>query len=177
MTSPGIQWIDDVLSIRNGHLFIEDCDAVEIARRFGTPVYVMSEDGLRRNVRRFLRAFRERWPEGPVHVLPSIKANFSLALRHILTQEGTGCDTFGPGELYAAMHGGVPPELISVNGSSKDRTLLEQAVRAGARITLDSATEIGLVREVARSLGFRAKVRFRLRPRYEELEHPSDFYD
>jgi diaminopimelate decarboxylase len=169
--------IDDILSIRNGHLFIEESDAVDLARRFGTPIYVMSENGLRNNVRRFIRAFQERWPEGPVHVLPSIKANFSLALRSLLTQEGTGCDTFGPGELFAALHSGVRPELISVNGSSKDRPLLEQAVQAGARITLDSAPEVRLVRDVAKALGLRAKVRFRVRPRYAELDHLSDFYD
>lgn len=174
--TPG-ERIDDCLSIRNGRLFIEDCDATELAHRFGTPLYVVSEDHLRRNVRRFLHAFGQRWPEGPVHVLPSIKANFTLALLRILAQEGTGCDTFGPGELYAALRSGFPPALISVNGSGKDRGLIERALAAGARITLDSAPEVSLVREVARSLGVRAKVRFRIRPRYVGLDRPSDFDD
>lgn len=89
--------IDDCLSAREGHLFVEGCDAVELARRFGTPIHVVSENQLRRNARRFREAFGSRWPEGPVHVLPSIKANLSLALRRILTQEGMGCDTFGRG--------------------------------------------------------------------------------
>ena len=172
-----VRVVDDVLTVRDGRLFIEDCDTVELAHRFGTPVYVMSEGGLRRNARRFIRAFQDCWPEGPVHVLPSIKANFSLALRSILTQEGTGCDTFGPGELHAALQSGVPPGLISVNGSSKDRALLERAALAGARVTLDSASEVRLAREVARGLGRRLKVRFRVRPAYEGLEQPSDFYD
>ena len=109
--------------------------------------------------------------------MPSVKANFTLALLRILAQEGTGCDTFGPGELYAARRAGVPPALISVNGSSKARSLIEQALQAGARITLDSRSEVDLVREVARSLGVRAKVRFRVRPSYEGLDQPSDFYD
>ncbi|MGE5460658.1 MAG: hypothetical protein ACM3WR_08550 [Solirubrobacterales bacterium] len=104
------------LSVRDGHLFVEDRDTVELARRFGTPIHVVSEDQLRRNARRFVEAFGSRWPEGPVHVLPSIKANFTLAVRRILTQEGLGCDTFGPGELDAALRCGVEPSLISVNG-------------------------------------------------------------
>jgi diaminopimelate decarboxylase len=169
--------LDDILSIRGGRLFVEEVPAEDLARQFGTPIYVMSETGLRRRARRFFLAFQERWPEGPVHILPSIKANYSLALRHLLTQEGTGCDTFGLSELYAALESRVPPGLISVNGSSKDRPLVEQALRAGARITIDSPREVDLVREVARELHLRALVRFRLRPLYADLDLPSDFHD
>lgn len=169
--------IDDCLSVRGGQLRIEGCAVTDLARRFGTPCYVVSEDQLRRNVRHFRRAFSERWPEGPVHVLPSIKANFTLALLRVLAQEGTGFDTFGPSELHAALGSGADPGLISVNGSSKDRTILEAAVRAGARVTLDSVEEALLVREVARDLRTSAKVRFRLRPDYADLEQPSDFYE
>ncbi len=88
-------------------------------------------------------------------MLPSIKANYTLAVRCVLTQEGLGCDVFGPAELHAALAGGVPPQLISVNGTGKTRALLEQAVGIGARITLDSVREIELVRAVARDLGRR----------------------
>ncbi|MGZ4126027.1 MAG: hypothetical protein ACXVQU_10795, partial [Actinomycetota bacterium] len=101
--SASIARIDECLSVRDGHLFVEACDAVQLARRFGTPVYVVSEDHLRRNARRIASAFGSRWTEGPVRVLASIKANFTLATRAILTQEGLGCDVFGPGELEAAI--------------------------------------------------------------------------
>ena len=110
--------IDDCLSVRGDHLWIEGCDAVELAARFGTPIYVVSENQLRRNVRRLARAFSGQWP-GPVRVLPSIKANHVLALRRILSTEGLGCDTFGPSELWAALACGVAPALISVNGTGK----------------------------------------------------------
>ena len=139
--------LDECLSIRDGRLFIEECDADELARRFGTPIHVMSEDQLRRNARRYRREFEQRWTDGPVLVLASIKANFALATRWILSQEGLGCDSFGAGELHAALEGGVPPERISVNGSIKDAPLIDAAVRAGARITLDSAAELDLVRD------------------------------
>lgn len=164
--------IDECLSIRDGHLWVEGCDAVELARRFGTPIYVVSEDQLRRNARRYAAAFSDAWPEGEVRLLPSIKANFTLALRRILTQEGTGCDTFGPGELEAALGSGVPPALISVNGSVKPPELIARAVLAGCRVTLDSAREVDLVREAARSAGRTATVRFRVRPDYAGLDLP-----
>ena len=167
--------IDECLSIRDGHLWVEGCDAVELARGFGTPIHVISEDQLRRNVRRAIAAFRAAWPEGDVLLLPSIKANFTLALRRILTEEGTGCDTFGPGELEAALRTGVPPETISVNGSVKPADLITRAVEAGCRITLDSAREVELVRDAARRCGRRAVVRFRVRPDYDGLDTFTEF--
>jgi diaminopimelate decarboxylase len=169
------QRIDDCLSVSDGRLRIEECDVAALAERFGTPLSVISEDQLRRNARRFTSALQAAWPEGPSRVLPSIKANYTLALRCALTQEGLGCDVFGPAELHAALAGGVAPQLISVNGTGKTRALLARAVGIGARVTLDSGSEIGLVREVARELGRRAQVRFRMRPRYLELRQPSDF--
>jgi diaminopimelate decarboxylase len=171
------QRIDDCLAIADGRLQIEGCDAAGLAERFGTPLSVISENHLRRNARRFTRALRAAWPEGEARVLPSIKANYTLALRCALTQEGFGCDVFGPAELHAALAGGVPPDRISVNGTGKTRPLLEHAVGIGARITLDSVREIELVRAVARDLGRRAQVRFRMRPRYLALQQRSDFSD
>jgi diaminopimelate decarboxylase len=165
--------IDDCLSIREGHLWVEECDAVELARRFGTPLYVVSEDQLRRNARRIGAAFAAGWPDGPVALLPSLKANLSLALRAVLNSEGLGADTFGPGELHAVLTAGTTPELISVNGSVKDAELVHRAVAAGARVTLDSPGELDLVAEAARATGRTAQVRLRLRPDYDGLRQPS----
>ena len=177
MSAPPVDRIDECLSIRDGHLFVEGCDAVELARRFGTPVYVLSENHLRRNARRIADAFGSRWTDGPVRVLASIKANFTLATRAILTREGLGCDVFGPGELEAAIRSGVDPALVSVNGTAKDEALLERAVRFGAKVTLDSVAELETVRAVARRAGRRATVRFRLRPDYAALTQPSEFVE
>ena len=63
--------IDDCLSVRDGHLWIEGCDTVELARRFGTPVHVVSEDQLRRNVRRIGAAF----------TAPGLRATFGSCRR------------------------------------------------------------------------------------------------
>ncbi len=167
--------VDECLSIREGHLWIEECDAVELARRFGTPLYVVSEDQLRRNARRIAAAFAAGWPDGPVSLLPSLKANLSLALRAILNDEGLGVDTFGPGEVHAALTAGPAPGLISVNGSVKDAGLVERAVAAGARVTLDSPAELNLVIAAARAAGRTARVRLRLRPDYAGVDQPSDF--
>jgi diaminopimelate decarboxylase len=154
---------------------VEECDACTLAERFGTPLYVVSENQLRRNARRLTRAFADEW-DGPVRLLPSIKANPVLALRRILSDEGLGCDTFGPAELWAALACDVPPALISVNGSGKSAELVEQAVAAGCRITLDAPRELDLAIAAARRLGRPATVRVRVRPELSALAGvASDF--
>jgi len=97
----------------------------------------------------------------------------SLALRAVLNAEGLGADTFGPGELHAALTAGTTPEMISVNGSVKDAELVRRAVAAGARVTLDSPGELDLVAAAARATGRTARVRLRLRPDYDGLTQPS----
>jgi diaminopimelate decarboxylase len=157
------QRLDECLSIRDGELWIGECRVRDLAERFATPLYVMSEDQLRRNARRIARDFSSRWP-GDFLLLPSIKANPSLALRRILTEEGTGCDVFGFGELEAALRTDTPPGQISLNGPLKSAELLERAIRLGVRITLDSAAELDRARRIARELDRRAIVRLRFRP-------------
>ncbi len=157
---------DDRLSIRDGELYLEECSLAELARRFGTPLNVVSQERLQRRAHEFTREFGEAWSEGPVQVLPSLKANFSLALRRLLTLEGLGCDTFGFGELRAALACGVPPELISVNGSSKSPALIRAAVAGGAHLTLDSLREVRLAVAVAAEEQTSATIRLRLRPDY-----------
>lgn len=165
--------LDQSLSVREGRLFVEGCAADRLAERFGTPLYVISEDQLRRNARAFRGAFEPRWP-GSFLLLPSIKANSALALRHVLNEEGTGCDVFGPGELEAALGTGTDPDRISLNGPMKDEAILERAVGAGVRITLDSAAELERAAAVAGRLGRRAHVRFRMRPDLASFETPSE---
>jgi diaminopimelate decarboxylase len=169
----GDRRLDECLSVRAGALYVEDCAATDLAHRFGTPLYVISEDQLRRNARRFTGAFSARWPGG-FRLLPSIKANSALALRRILTEEGTGCDVFGPNELEAALRTGTDPRAISLNGPMKDEALLGRAIAAGVRITLDSRAELERTAAVAARVGTRAHIRLRCRPDLAGRGEPSE---
>ena len=167
---------EETLQIREGCLWIEGCSAVEIAACFGTPVHVLSESQLRRNCRRLLAAFSRHWTCGPVQMLPSLKANYVLALRHILNEEGAGCDVFGLNELLTALRAHVAAASISVNGSAKDAPLIAAAVEAGAQVTLDSERELELVVAAAERLRRRARIRLRIRPDHAALTEESDFF-
>ena len=133
-----VQRIDDALSVRDGRLFIEERDTVELVREFGSPLFVISEDHLRRRVRAFAEAFGSRWAVGPVKVMPAVKANWVLAVQHVLASEGCGADIYSPGELDIALRAGIDPAFISVNGVPKSAAHVRRAVEVGARLTIDS---------------------------------------
>jgi len=165
----------DALSIRDGHLFIEELDAADLVERFGSPIFVFSETQLRTNLRRIRTAFAEGWPDGPVDVLPAFKANPMLATRHILSEEGAGADIYSPEELDGVLQTGVDPELVSVNGGGKPREHLRRCIDAGVRITVEDIHEIDRIQEVAAELGTTAKIRFRVKSIVPNLWRRTDF--
>lgn len=173
MTDPLIHY---PLSVRDGRLFVEDCDTVELAEKFGTPLFVVSEALLVQNARNYQAAFSKHWPEGRARIMAAIKANPITAVRRILTREGIGCDTFGPGELELALRGGVPHEDIAVNGSIKNRDIIRKAIELDIHIILDSPAEIPYCEAEAEALGKKAQVLLRVKPFLSDLDLPSDFF-
>lgn len=167
--------IDDCLSVENGHLFIEGCDTKELVQKYGTPIFVLSENQLRRNVKAYKTAFSKYWPDGEVQVLPAIKSNLTLASRYVLTDEGAGADVYSQGELYAALKAGVEPSKISVNGGGKSEAMLQRCIEDGVLITIEDIEEPDLINKIAKSLGKIAKVRFRVKPNFPSLWKLTDF--
>ena len=167
---------NEPLSIRDGHLFVEDCDTVDLAREFGSPIFVVSEAQLVKNAQAYKHSYEEAWPEGSVKVMAAVKACPITAVRRVLTREGICCDTFGLGELECALRGGVAPENIAVNGSVKGPDVIRRAIELGCDIVLDSPRELDLCQAEAAKLGKRAKVVIRMKPYLEGMDAPSDFF-
>ena len=168
--------LSESLSIREGRLFIEDCDVADLAEEFGTPLFIVSEQHLVSNFREYQQAFSRHWPEGPVRIMAAIKANPNTAIRRVLTREGAGCDTFGMGELELALRGGVDPYDLAVNGSIKSREVIRRAVEVGCHIILDSPIELEYCQEEAERQGKVVPVLLRVKPWLEDLDLPSDFF-
>ncbi len=164
----------DCLSVRDDALHIEGVNTLDLAERFGTPLFVFSEAQIKENLRRFREAFAKSWP-GPVDVLPAMKANALLATRQILSNEGAGADIYSPEELAGVLKTGVDPERVSVSGGGKPKDHLRNCVDAGVRVTVEDVHEIDLIQEVAADLKRKAKIRFRVKPALPNLWRPTDF--
>jgi diaminopimelate decarboxylase len=145
-----------------GELMIEACQARELVRRFGSPLFVMSEATLRANYRRIRNAFAAAWP-ADVNILYAIKCNPNFAVRSVLHSEGAGGDCFGLGELEATFAGGADPDRIALNGSSKSDAVLVRAVDLGIFVNLDNEDEIDRLDRIACAKGRRMRVNIRLK--------------
>lgn len=139
----GTQRIND-----DGILEIGGCSTVDLARDFGTPLYVVDEWALRETCRGYRAAFEARYPN--THISFSSKVFTTMAVCRIVEQEGLGVDVSSGGELYTAMQAGVPPSEIVMHGNNKSAQELEMAVAAKVgRIGIDYLEEIDAIQHVA----------------------------
>ncbi|TKJ26558.1 MAG: diaminopimelate decarboxylase [Hadesarchaea archaeon B3_Hades] len=153
-----------------GHLVIGGADAVELAERFGTPLYVVDEQRVRENYQRFYRAFAERWSS--VLVCYALKANFNLAICKILQGEGAGADVSSGNELRNALGVGIPGNRMVFNGNYKSLPELELAITNNVLINVDSLQELDAIEGLASRLGKRARIGLRVNPDVKTPTHP-----
>ncbi len=146
-----------------GRLEIGGCDAVELAREFGTPAYVVAEDDLRIRARAFLDALGDRHAD--FDVLFASKAFPCTAVYRVLAQEGLACDVASGGELALALRGGFDPGRIYFHGNAKSGRELNEALDARVgHIVLDSVHEIDRLEAIAAQRGRRQEVLIRVTP-------------
>jgi diaminopimelate decarboxylase len=146
-----------------GRLEIGGCDAVELAREFGTPAYVVAEDDIRARARSFVDAVAAR--HGDYDVLFASKAFPCTAVYRLLAEEGLACDVASGGELFLALRGGFDPARIYFHGNAKSATELREALSAGVgHIVIDSLDELELLERIAAQDGRRQEVLIRVTP-------------
>ncbi len=125
----------------DGRLQLGGCDAVELAREFGTPAYIVVEDDLRARAQAFVEAFRSRTQD--FDVLFASKAFPCTAVYRVLASEGIACDVASGGELALALRGGFDPARIYMHGNAKSIAELHEARAAGVgHVVIDNCDEI-----------------------------------
>jgi diaminopimelate decarboxylase len=134
------------------------CDLVELARRYGTPLYVYDEATVRQRASEYVAAMGEAG-----QVLYSAKAFASPQFLRVVAEEGLGLDVVSAGELNLALKSGFPRGRIHFLGNNKSIEDLKSAYGAGATIVIDGAYEFDLLRDVVPE-GERAQVMLRLSP-------------
>jgi diaminopimelate decarboxylase len=134
-----------------GHLELGGCDAVDLAREFGTPVYVVVEDDLRGRAREFVDAVAARHRD--FDVLFASKAFPCTAVYRVLAQEGLACDVASGGELALALSAGFDAARTYMHGNAKSAAELREALAAGVgHVVLDSVDEIDRLAPIAAEL-------------------------
>ncbi len=153
-----------------GHLCVGGCDAVELARTFGTPLHVLDGGRLRANLRAYREAFHRHAPGGqPVFASKALCVVATCQLAH---REGFWVDVASGGELYTALRAGVPAAHLVFHGNYKTEDEVRYALQVGVgRIAVDNFYELDLVDRIAREAGRVADVWLRVTPGVEPHTH------
>jgi diaminopimelate decarboxylase len=149
----------------DGRLSIGGCDLLELAERFGTPLFVYDEAHLRARCREAVAAFGDG-------VAYASKAFLCLAMAKLAHEEGMHLDVATGGELHVALAAGVPPERLVLHGNNKSTDELRAARQAGVgRIVVDSFDELDRLAALHAEDGIVAKVLVRATPGVEAHTH------
>ncbi len=162
--------IENFLSEKNKQLHIDNVSAIDLADKFGTPLFVFSEDRIRQNIARLQEI--ESVIDCKLKVCYAAKANSNMAILRCVLEAGSDLEVNSGGELFKAIEIGFKPEQIIFNGTSKTEQELEEAIVWGIyAIQADSLYEIELIEKVSRHVGKRANVSLRIVPEIETATH------
>ena len=159
-----------IREIKNNTLYFDGCNTVELAKEYGTPLYVYSENDIRSRIDQIKRDFTEKYPN--TRAAYAAKAFFPLAMAKFMEQEGMCVDVVSGGELYTAIKAGFPAERIEFNGNNKQPAELEMAIDYGiGRIIIDSLQELKLIEKICAEKNKKAKFLFRITPGVKSSSH------
>lgn len=156
---------------KKGHLEIGGMDAVDIAEKFGTPLYVFDEAHIR-NMMRTYKTVIDKYYGGNGMVLYASKAFSCEAVYAIAKNEGIGVDVVSGGELFTAVKAGFPAEKIYMHGNNKLERELEFALDCGVgNIVVDSFREADILDAFAAKKNVIQNVLIRINPGVEAHTH------
>ena len=154
-----------------GHLTVGGADAVELAREFGTPAYLLCEDVIRENCRTYLNAARTAFGADALPLYAS-KALCFTGIYRLVAEEGLGVDCVSGGELYTANAAGFPAERIYFHGNNKTDADLQMALDMGVgTIVADNCEELEALDALAAKAGKVQKVLLRITPGIDPHTH------
>ncbi len=149
----------------DGHLRIGGCDVLDLAREFGTPLFVYDEAHLRARCREAVAAF------GP-GVNYATKAFLCTAMARLAAEEGCNLDVSTEGEYHVARAAGVPADRLVLHGNNKSSAELRRAITEGVgRIIVDSFDEIDRIEALVAEGLVAPKVLLRITPGVEAHTH------
>lgn len=156
---------------KRGHLELGGADCVDLAKEFGTPVYLFDEAYIRRMMQTYKRTLAEKY-EGSGLVLYASKAFSCKAIYRIADEEEIGIDVVSGGELYTALQAGFPAEKIYMHGNNKLDYELGEALDCGIGcIVADAYSEIDKIDAEAKKRGMKQKILLRINPGVEAHTH------
>lgn len=156
-----------------GHLTVGGADAVELAHTYGTPLYVMDENAVRRMCRTYRAAAAEAFGPDALPLYAS-KALCFAAMYRIAAEEGLGVDCVSGAELYTAKYAGFPAERIYFHGNNKtDRDIADALDMGVGTLVCDNREELTALEAIAAEKGKVQPILLRITPGIDPHTHKA----
>ena len=151
-----------------GKLFIDEVSLEDLAKEYGTPVYVYSGSKLKENLNGYLSSVREE-----DKVCYSVKSNSNIHLLELLADLGSGFDVVSGNELRKCLEAGAKPEDIVFSGVGKTEEELALAIKKNIfSINIESEEELDRIIKTAKDLEKKAQCMIRINPDISSESHP-----
>ena len=149
---------------QEGHLCIGGQDTVDLAKQYGTPLYLMDEDRIRERCRTYINAMREAFGESALPLYASKAASFKQIYR-IMKEAGMGIDVVSSGEICTAVSVGFPMARAYFHSNNKTDADIDYAMENGiGYFVVDNREELDAIEHFANARGTVQKVLLRLTP-------------
>ncbi|WP_080838536.1 diaminopimelate decarboxylase [Cohnella massiliensis] len=153
-----------------GHLEIGGCDVTDLAKRFGTPLYIVDEALVRQRAREYVEAFKATGLR--FQVAYASKAFCVMAMCRVAEEEGMSLDVVSDGELYTALQAGFPAERIHFHGNNKTPEEIEMGLDAGIGcFVVDNFVELAMLNAIAAEKDKQVNILLRVTPGVEAHTH------
>ena len=162
---------DNISVNEKGHLTFAGYDTVELAEKYGTPLYLMDEDKIREHVRAYKTAMAKYFPAGSMPEFAS-KAFSCKQIYRIMAEEGIDIDVVSPGEIYTAAAAGFPMENSFFHGNNKTDADIRFAIenKVGCFV-VDGEDELLALDRIAGEMGIKQNILLRITPGIDPHTH------
>ncbi|WNC68916.1 diaminopimelate decarboxylase [Thalassotalea nanhaiensis] len=159
----------DFFNRQNNSLYAEDCSVTELAKTYGTPLYVYS----RATIERHWHAFDQAAKDMKHLICYAVKASSNIAILNVLARLGSGFDIVSKGELARVIQAGGDPAKVVFSGVGKKAEEIAYALEKGIHcFNVESEAELARINEVAASMNMPASISMRVNPDVDAGTHP-----
>ena len=152
------------ISKKNNTLYFANVSTAEMAKKYGTPLYLMDEDKIRSNCRVYKNAM-DKYFDGNAMPLYASKASSFKRIYEIIKEEGLGIDVVSSGEIYTALKAGMSLENAYFHSNNKTDWDIEFAIdNKIGYFVVDNSEELEVINETAGKKGIVQKILLRLTP-------------
>jgi diaminopimelate decarboxylase len=153
-----------------GHLTIGKIDCIELAKQYGTPLYIIDKKTLTGRINQYVTSLKKHYEKSLI--LYASKSFTCTEVFKIANDSGLGIDVVSGGELYTALKVNYKKENIYFHGNNKSEEEIAMAIKSGiGKIICDNFNELEIIQETAKGLNKTQEILIRLTPGIECHTH------